>query len=193
MRIYAVRHGLTDYNKRDILNGHIDEPLIAEGIEQAEQVIDSIPKTVTHIYVSALLRAKQTAEIINKELKLPISHHDELKEVNLGSFTGKSWKEIKLGEKLRKEHRSLRYDYRPEGESVADVKKRVLSFLEKINETHSSGEVLIVTHGGIIRIFQLLESGLPSLPMNHVKNASLYTFDLKKILKNNANAVLPSM
>lgn len=184
MRIYVVRHGLTECNKRDILNGQIDEPLIAEGVAQAGEVALLIPGSVNHIYTSPLLRARQTAEIINAKRGLPISHHDELKEINLGLLTGKSWTEIESGEELRGKHRSVQYDYRPEGESVDDVKGRVVSFLRQIQEARADGEALIVTHGGIIRIFQLLESGLPSLPMNQIQNAFPYVFNLKKILGN---------
>jgi broad specificity phosphatase PhoE len=182
MKIYAVRHGLTACNKRDILNGHIDEPLLPEGIEQAQQVIALIPKNITHVYASTLLRAMQTAEIINRELKLPISFHDELKEVHVGTVTGKSWEDVAFGDVLKEKHRTVQYDYRPGGESVDDVKNRLLSFLSRISRIHAEGEILIVTHGGIIRMLQLLESGLPSLPMNQTKNAFLYSFDSKNIL-----------
>lgn len=179
MKIYAVRHGLTECNKQDILNGRIDEPLLPEGIAQAKRVTASIPKNITHIYASTLLRARQTAEIINQELKLPISFHDELQEVHVGKVTGKAWKDLESGEVLREKHRTVQYDYRPEGEFVDDVKNRVLSFLSRIHTVHADGEVLIITHGGIIRILQLLESGLPSLPIDQIKNTFLYSFDFK--------------
>lgn len=180
MKIYAVRHGLTECNKRDILNGRIDEPLAAEGIEQAKMLALAIPNSVRHLYSSPMLRARQTAEIITSECSLPIYFHDGLQEVDLGRFTGKSWTEIEFGEEFKEKHRSVQYDYRPEGESVADVKRRVLSFLRRIQEIHGDGETLLVTHGGIIRILQLLESSLPKLPSTHVKNAFLYVFDIKK-------------
>lgn len=181
MKIYAVRHGLTECNKRDILNGRIDEPLAAEGVEQAKLVALAIPESVKHLYSSPMLRARQTAEIITSECSLPVYFHDGLQEVDLGRFTGKSWTEIESGEEFKEKHRSVQYDYRPEGESVDDVKSRVMSFLVHIKEVHADGEILIVTHGGIIRVLQLLESGLSKLPVNPVKNASLYVFDLEKI------------
>lgn len=181
MKIYAVRHGLTECNKRDILNGRIDEPLAAEGVKQAKLVAPAIPKSVKHLYSSPMLRARQTAEIINAERRLPASFHDGLQEVDLGRFTGKTWAEIESGDEYKEKHRSVQYDYRPEGESVDDVKSRVVSFLVHIKEVHADGEILIVTHGGILRILQLLESGLPKLPVSTVKNASLYVFDLEKI------------
>lgn len=185
MIIYAIRHGLTELNNQNVLNGRIDEPLIPEGIEQAKQITPSIPESIKHIYASPMIRTRQTVKIINSGRKLPVSFHDELKEVNFGLFTGKSWKDLKSGEALKAKHRTVQYDYRPEGESVEDVKNRVLSFLKRTLEYHTGGEILIVTHGGIIRVLQLLESGLPSLPMNQIKNTFLYSFDLKKVLNNN--------
>ncbi|TSC65031.1 MAG: putative phosphoglycerate mutase [Parcubacteria group bacterium Gr01-1014_91] len=181
MIIYAVRHGLTECNKRDILNGRIDESLAPEGVEQAKQVASVIPESVTRLYSSPLLRARQTAEIINEKRALPTSFHDELMEVHMGKVTGKSWKDLEFGETLKEKHRTVQYDYRPEGESVDEVKSRVLSFLSKINEIHDDNEVLIVTHGGIIRVLKLLESGLPSLSTNQIQNASLYAFDFKGV------------
>jgi|SRR3989344_2826677 len=186
MKIYVVRHGLTEFNKREILNGEIDEPLSAEGIEQAKQVAALLPRGITHVYVSSLLRTKQTAEIINAELNLPVSFHDELNEVHVGHLAGRSWADMESGEELKQKHRSVQYDYRPEGECAEDVKRRVSAFLRRIQKMHDQEKVLIVTHGGIVRILQLFESGLPRLPANQIKNASMYIFDLEKILNNAA-------
>lgn len=177
MKIYAIRHGLTELNKKGIFNGCIDEELSCEGVEQAKMAVTLIPKNIKYIYSSSLKRAKQTAEIINSELKASISFHDELREVSMGTFDGQNFTEER---KIK--HKSLQYDWKPYGgESVEDVKKRILKIFNEIRlgPTKEDSEVLIVTHGGIIRLLHFLETGTL---LDNIGNVSLLTFDLDKIL-----------
>lgn len=182
MKIYVVRHGLTELNKKKKVNGQIDEPLAKEGIEQAKTAVVLMPESITHIYSSPLLRARQTAEIINSKLNRPISWHHELGEIHMGSLAGKAWIEMEGGLDLKTKHRSIQFDYREHGgESATDVKQRVAAFLKEIHGKHSNHEALLVTHGGIIRVLHLLEHGQPLI--DEVEHISLLTFDLRKILK----------
>lgn len=182
MKVYVLRHGLTPLNKKRLLNAQIDEPLAPEGTSQAKAAIALIPKTVKYIYTSSLLRTKQTADIINSIFNLPIFSHDELKEIHMGSLAGKSWDDFELGEELKQKHRSIQFNYHKQGgESAANFKKRIINFLQKINDKHKNNEVLIVTHGGIIRLLHLLEHNKELL--DEIGNTSLHTFNLDKILK----------
>ena len=179
VKIYVIRHGLTELNKKKILNGQIDEPLAPEGIEQAKAAISLIPPSITHIYCSSLLRAKQTAEIINTRV-LPISVQEEIKEINMGNLAGQSWDGMKSGSELKKKHRSIQFDYRKlGGEAATDVKQRVIKLLKKINNKHENHEVLLVTHGGIIRLLHLLAYGKPLLEeVNHISPEALEIDDV---------------
>lgn len=182
MKISLIRHGLTPLNKAKKVNGEVDEPLAPEGFEQAKNIISFIPSSITHIYTSPLLRARQTAEVISSALNLPVSVQIELTEIRMGVLAGKSWEEMENGLELKKKHRTVTFDYRPYGgESLADVKKRVLAFFNKINKKHADHEVLLVTHGGLIRLINLLEQGESVYETE--KHVSLLTFDLDKILK----------
>lgn len=183
MKIYVIRHGKTELNKKRVVNGQIDEPLSPEGIEHTKSVIQQIPPSVKHIYTSSMLRTRQTAEIINSRLQCLISSHNELREIHMGALAGKSWKDMESGLKLKKKHRTIKFNYRPHGgESAEDVKKRISAFLKKINNKHNDYEALIVTHGGIIRLLHLLELKKPLT--DDIENLSLVTFDLNKILSN---------
>lgn len=175
MKIYAIRHGLTDLNKKGLINGYTDSVLEPEGIEQAKMAAPFLPKTIKHIYSSSLGRAKYTAELLNGSLNVPITLHDELKEVNFGVLEATPFLE-----EFKKKHRLQQYDWHPSGESFEDVKDRVLKILREIRDKSGDGEVLIVTHGGIIRLMYMLEFGEP---LEEVENASLHSFDLDKILK----------
>lgn len=182
MKFYLVRHGLTSLNKAKKVNGEVDEPFVTEGIEQAKDVIPDIPKSVRHIYSSPLLRARQTAEIIGSALNIPVAEAPEIMEVRMGSLSGKSWEEMENGLELKRKHRTVQFDYRPYGgESLEEVKGRLFVFLKKINDKHADNEVLIVTHGGMIRLINLLENG--EAVYETEKHVTLREFDLDKILK----------
>ncbi|MFA5770309.1 MAG: histidine phosphatase family protein [Patescibacteria group bacterium] len=183
MKIYVIRHGLTELNKAKKVNGEIDEPLAKEGIEQAKAIIPLIPKSVKYIYTSPLLRARQTAEIISSKLNLPIYIQGQLTEIHMGSLAGKSWEEMEGGLVLKKKHRTVKFNYHSYGgESVEDVKKRLIPFFKNINTKHANNQVLIITHGGVIRLIHLLEYGESVYETE--KHVSLLTFDRDKILKN---------
>jgi broad specificity phosphatase PhoE len=178
MKVYAIRHGLTEYNKKGIINGQIDDGLASEGREQARMASAFVPKTIQHIYSSTLKRAHETAELLNSELRVPITTHAELAEVHFGRYQGTEFTAEK-----KALHASQKYNWRDVGgESVEDVKERVLKILKQIAAESKDGEALIVTHGGIIRMLQLLEK---SEAMHEIQNTSLHSFDLDAILARN--------
>ena len=181
MLIYVIRHGQTELNKKKIVNAEVDEPLAPEGTEQAKALVSTIPKSVTHIYSSPLIRARQTAEILNLK-KRPLSFHEELTEIRMGTLAGKSWENMENGLELKKKHRTVKFNYRPYGgDSLRDVKKRLIHFLKMINEKHKDDEVLLVTHGGIIRVLHFLESG--EAIYETTENLKLQIIDTNKIHK----------
>jgi broad specificity phosphatase PhoE len=181
MKVYVMRHGETPLNKLKKVNAEIDETLSPEGIKQVEAAVSAIPKGIKHIYSSSLKRAKQTAEIIGTALQIPVSFHHELFEIRMGSLAGKSWEEMDNGLELKKRHRSIQFDYKAlGGESAHDVKKRLTVFLQGIRGLHKDNEVLLVTHGGLIRVIQYLEYG--ETVYETVGNVSLSEFNLNKIL-----------
>lgn len=182
MKVFVIRHGLTELNKKKVVNGQIDEPLAPEGVKQAKAALSFIPQTIKQIYTSPLLRAQQTAKIVNSKLKKPIQIQDELTEIHMGSLAGYSWLSMENGLELKKKHRSIEFDYRPQGgESAIQVKKRIVKFLKKIQGKYQDYEVLIVTHGGIIRLLHLLEHGTQLL--DEIEHTGLHTVDLNKLLK----------
>jgi len=101
----------------------------------------------------------------------------------MGSLAGKAWEEMADGPELKKKHRTVQFDYRSYGgESLEDVKKRLLVFFKKISNKHSDPDVLLITHGGIIRLINFLEKG--EAVYENAEHATLLTFDLDKILRN---------
>lgn len=178
MKIYVLRHGTTELNKQKNLNGQIDEGLAPEGIEIAKKT--KLPKTITHIYSSPMLRTRQTTAIVAQP-QTKITFVDAIREVNMGTLAGKSWHLMANGQELKTKHRSIQYDYHDiGGESAADVKARIIAFLKEINNKHQDYEVMLVSHGGIIRVLHLLES--KKALIDEVENVSLHVFDIDKII-----------
>jgi alpha-ribazole phosphatase/probable phosphoglycerate mutase len=173
MKIYFVRHGQSESNKKGVLTGHIDIPLSDEGIEQVKKTSLEISSDFHEIYSSDLIRCKQTAEIINEKLNVSITYDSRLRERNFGSLAGKSWAEV--GEELREIDKKQLYDYRPHGgEHVDEVKERVFSCIEEIKIKHPNKKILIVTSGGIIR---LLHNVLNGQIHSHIENSSVHEFE----------------
>ena len=175
MKVYVIRHGVTEPNKKKLVN-RAEDGLAPEGIEQARLAAAFVPKTIKHIYCSSMQRTKETAAIINETLKVPLTFHDELREVDFGLLSG-----TEFTDEMREKHRSLKYDWRVhKGEAFEDVKKRVLAISKVIKDSNSDGEVLIVTHGGVIRMLNYLEG---NDLLDRIENTSLRSFDLDKIVK----------
>jgi len=89
MVIYLIRHGETDWNNKRLLQGAIDIPLNQNGIEVAEitsEALKDVPFDV--IYTSPLSRAKQTAEIMRRDRKIPIIEDARLQEISFGPYEG---------------------------------------------------------------------------------------------------------
>ncbi len=180
MKIYAVRHGLTKQNKLGILNGQrIDEPLEPEGVLQAEETAQNLPENITAIYASPMLRTKQTAEILNKKVNLEISYCNELIEIDFGSFSGRSWIDINKEheENMQNLYISQKYNFEPfaNGESVQAVKNRLIKILNEIKGKKHTGNILIVTHGGILRALYHIYKGYE---IEGAKNASIHEFEI---------------
>ncbi len=174
MRIYVVRHGATELNKQRLFNSWIDESLADEGREQAEKLKGELPTDARTIYTSKLKRAKETAEIINQKLNLPIVADARLNEVNVGTLAGKSFEQMEAesGPAYSKEkYQHLEYDYRPVGgESVDEVRTRVHSIISEIKAGHKNGPILLVVHGGILRMleYDYNQKFIGDMPNGHV-------------------------
>lgn len=154
MRFLAIRHGTTSHNKRKIIQSQtIRGVLTAEAKEETKKLAQTLPEMIDVIYTSDLLRTRQTAEIINAYHAAELVVSTKLREVNLGILAGRTWTDIReeYGSEFVLNYMRQDYDFRPlGGESVHDVRERVLSFLNDMKGTLP----LLVTHGGIIRFLK---------------------------------------
>lgn len=185
MKLSFIRHGETDHNTKEIIQGRTETELNSQGREQAEALGKELLKSQeagTHfsrMLVSPRLRAQQTATIINSYLRLTIETWDEFDEVHFGNFANKSWAEVATmtnDPEIQKKFRSMNFDLtNVEGESNTDVQTRLKHAIEKMYELNSEGHMLIVTHAPIIRmVFHLLDGEAPQI----IENAQRYEFDV---------------
>lgn len=180
MKIFVIRHGQTESNQRGFVMGNrIDESLNDEGIHQAEKIVAELDaEKFDIIFSSTLKRALETAGIIKKHIDAPVIIDGRLVERDFGSLTGKDWSEIEkeLSETAHTDDRAQRYDYtRFGGETAEDVKRRLLAFLDFIKKEHSSKKILIVAHGGIMKMLQHLYT---KETIFTPENGTLQSFDI---------------
>jgi len=158
---YIVRHGETEWNAKKIIQGHKDSPLTETGIKQAKQTANIFKKIkFDEIYSSDLLRAKRTAEIIVLEKKMAVETTKLLRERKMGRFEGKKVKKMREGLKkqfekvktLSKEAR-LKFYWENGIETDEEIISRFITFLRETAVAYPHKNILIVTHGAIIRMF----------------------------------------
>lgn len=93
--IYVTRHGQTDWNLEKKVMGRSNIPLNKNGRKQATIVRDSLFNTpIDKIICSPLLRAKQTADIINQKKQVEIIYDNRLIERDFGEFEGMNTKDF---------------------------------------------------------------------------------------------------
>jgi isoleucyl-tRNA synthetase len=143
-----MRHGEAKNNAAGVVScDPSDNSLTEKGREQAAVTAKTLKDSVDVIYVSPLLRTRETAEIVADTLgidKAKIIVDERLHELNFGSLSGKPFTEFLT----YCETQAPRYtEAFPGGESYVDAKRRFGEFLYEIESTVQNKRVLIVTHG----------------------------------------------
>lgn len=164
--IYFTRHGESEANIQKVFaNNCFNYFLTKKGIDQAFALSEKLKdKNITRIYVSPVLRAIQTAGIISQALKLKKYEVNELlREYDVGELEGKSdsesWEKYFKCEKLW-EVSANRNQRMENGESFSDIQVRFKQFIQSIKDTAVHENVLVVSHGGLLKI------GLPGVVSN---------------------------
>ena len=151
--LYIVRHGETQWNKEKIVQGHTDIPLNDTGKEQAQAQSEHLKHIhFDAVYASDLIRAKQTAEILLRERKLAIITTQMLRERNFGDYEGKPMdnkhKELCELLALYTSHNDFNTAHVETNDLIIG---RVFTFLREVSLAHGGKNVLIASHGGVLR------------------------------------------
>jgi len=142
-----IRHGETDWNKFNVIQGQTDIPLNETGINQAHIAKDILKDIkIDNIYTSPLARAHHTASIINEELQKPLLRHNGLMERGFGESEGCPREEFVKSFNGKLPYQVLDDNIPRGAEQWSKFEKRVLSTFGEILEI-SCGRPLIVAHG----------------------------------------------
>lgn len=147
IKLYAARHGQTEWNSQNRILSRTDQPLTELGLQQAELLAQRASGCgIDVIYVSPMLRARQTAQAVSRVCGAPVIVDERLTEHDYGIYEGRSRKDPEY-QASRRQFAS-RY---PGGESLLDVTARVYDFLRQLKAEQDGKTVLVVCHGGICR------------------------------------------
>ncbi len=149
--IYLIRHGQTDWNLMGRMQGQTDVLLNQNGIADAHNLAQQILKIgINKIVSSDLKRAKQTAEIINSYLHVPLLFDERLREIGYGDIEGLIKKDIppEMWKSFNQTPEKIN------AESFAKIYERVHLFFYELDRDENT---LIVTHGGAIRMMLYLK------------------------------------
>jgi broad specificity phosphatase PhoE len=167
-RIWLVRHGQTEANVERRFCGQGESALTREGREQARWLASSLsPRPLCALYSSDLRRASETAGLIaaTEPRQLPIRTMAAWREIDFGAWEGLTYAEIaaRFPENLGFFSDSL-HCCPPGGETLEQLNQRVLEGLTHILkecESADAGEIVIVSHGGPLRLLLCNILGMP--------------------------------
>lgn len=155
LNIYLVRHGETEWNTQKRMQGWDNSDLTEKGIEAASALHHHfIDIEFDAVYSSTSGRAYRTAEIIVGERNIEIIKDDNLREIFLGDWQGKTAAEIeKISPQQHYNFFSAPHLYnRENSETLPQVQERALKTINKIVKDNKTGNVLIVTHGVTLKL-----------------------------------------
>ena len=162
MKCYLIRHGKDDDTVR---GGWSASPLTEAGVRQVEDLAERLSEgnfEIKAIYSSDLPRARQTADILAKTLMLPVIETPQFRETNNGVLAGM---DNELAKRLYPGLYWSALDWEqsyPEGESPCAFYTRIrdawYAFKKQIQSV--GGDVILVTHGGVINVIRCIESGI---------------------------------
>jgi len=184
LKLYIVRHGETEWNVIKRLQGQLNTPLTEKGMEKLRETGKKLENVLfDEVYTSELGRTVASAEIILNEnrgyrnKKLELKKLAELNEVYFGVWQGLTYEEVFL--KYPEEANNYFYNVKNykaenvEAENLKDALERFLKGINKILDSHESGNILVVTHGTVLEMF-----------MNYVANDSIFDIDERTLMGN---------
>lgn len=155
MKVILLRHGQTEWNKLHKYQGHTDIELNDFGRQQAKKVAAYLRdhEKVEAIYCSDLSRGRETAEIIGAELQLKVKCDPRWREICFGYWEGMTFNEVyeQYPREFDDWYKNTLQLKVPGGESFAELLERALPALTEMS-VHHQGTVVVVSHGGLIKM-----------------------------------------
>lgn len=182
-KIYFLRHGFSDANRKSLVNGTHSDPLTEMGRAQVVSATEMISKyklTFTHCFVSQWLRAQETAAIFYKENKYVVDARLGETEPGIACTMTVDELKLKFPEFARPFDPSRPY---PGGESHNELYARSIDWLSDVDKNlPDDASILAVTHAGPITCILQYVCGVSiwNLPVFFPCNASLSLISKKR-------------
>jgi len=160
-KYFILRHGQAESNHQRIISCWPEKKPIKLTESGRKQIRDSIrilkKKGIHLIFSSDLLRTKETADIVSKELGVEVIFDERLREYNFGEFNGQPVEKFYkfVGEKINFFLKTPK-----SGENLKDVRKRMMNFILELEKKYQEKNILIVSHGYPLDILEGVGRGL---------------------------------
>ncbi len=179
-QVTIIRHGETEWNIENRMQGQKNSSLTQNGFLQAELTAKALMTRKFHkILSSDLGRAMQTAEIINNKLRLPILQNSNLRERCFGVMEGQTGVEsIQNIPHIYESYKRRMPDYKiPGGESLTEFYNRIITEFEIIAKQHDSKNVLVISHGCVLEclLYKIFDIDLSVNRNFSINNSSINT------------------
>lgn len=181
--LILIRHGESTWNESATVQGHADGATLTEkGRQQVRDALVTLrPQGIEAIISSDLQRTVETAQIIADALDLTITTSPALRERSFGVFEGRPLADLAPENSGIRDGKVIDATAHPEGgESLDDFYERVGSFIETLRDRQDQSRVLLVTHGGTIRVARAYgtRTRMQDSLWYRVSNASIWTIEL---------------
>ncbi|PWE46983.1 alpha-ribazole phosphatase family protein [Pseudomonas prosekii] len=179
LHLDLLRHGETELGGG--LRGSLDDALTEKGWAQMRAaVIEQGPWD--RLVSSPLQRCARFADELGAQLGLPVQIEKDLQELHFGAWEGQSTAALMdtSAEALGRFWSDPYAFTPPDGEPVADFSARVLATVERLHAAHAGERVLLITHGGVMKLLLAQARGLPREQLLNVEvaHASLHSLSV---------------
>lgn len=183
LRLDLLRHGETELGGG--LRGSLDDALTEKGWAQMRAaVVEQGPWD--RLVSSPLQRCARFAEELGAQLGLPVALDKDLQELHFGAWEGQSAAAL-----METDAEALGlfwadpYSFTPpQGEPVVDFSTRVLAAVERLQATYAGERVLLISHGGVMRLLLAQARGLPREQLLNVEvgHGALFSLTVESAL-----------
>lgn len=170
-RIFMVRHGQTEWNKAHRLQGHKDSPLTPLGREQAMQTKQALAQYNIHkAYTSPLQRAQDTLALIIEGRNLEVVLTENLKEMHLGPWEGKTKQET---QDTNPDQFAYFWNQQDKfvlagAETYQQLQNRVVAELQAIFSKEQGKNIVVVSHWLAIKAAMAFYTNTPLNELSHL-------------------------
>lgn len=173
-----LRHGETELGGG--LRGSLDDALTAPGWAQMRAAVEG-QGPWDRIVSSPLQRCALFARELGEQLRLPVAFDKDLQELHFGAWEGQSAAAL-----METDAEALGLFWSdpyaftpPDGEPVLEFSQRVLSAVNRLQQTHAGERVLVVCHGGVMKLLLAQARGLPREQLLQIQVVNGALFELQ--------------